>query len=95
MRGVFQTREEKDLFISRPKNVGMIAKIRMNPCRPGPLRSDYEETGKTREIDRPSRHANITKPIADFVVEETRGDQRETESAQARTLRARRRLVIS
>ena len=73
----------------------MIAKIRMNPRCPGPLRPDDKKTWKAREIYPPTRHADITKPIADFVVEETRGDQRETESVWARALRARRHLVIS
>ena len=95
MRGIFQAREEKYLFISRPKNVRMIAEISMDPRRPGPLRTDDEETRKTREIHRPTRHADITKPVADFVVKGTRGNQSETESAWSRALRAGRRLVIS
>ena len=95
MRGIFQTRKEKDFFISWPKNVGMIAKIRVNPRRPRPLRSDDEETRKMREIYRPTRHTDITKPIADVVVKGTRVNQNETEPARALALRARRRLVIS
>ncbi len=73
----------------------MIAKIRMNPRCPGPLRPDDEKARKAREIYRPSRHTDITKPVANFVFETSHGDQSEVESVQARALRARRRLVIS